>query len=52
MNLESPKVNVEKSDAIRGMNITFVTTSKNDKEAFELLNVLGVPFSKEKGKQN
>jgi large subunit ribosomal protein L5 len=43
-----PEVNVEKSDGPRGMNITFVTTSKSDKEAFELLSVLGLPFAKEK----
>ena len=45
-----PEVNVEKSDGPRGMNITFVTTSKSDKEAFELLSVLGMPFAKEKHK--
>lgn len=43
-----PEVNVEKSDGPRGMNITFVTTAKTDKEAFELLSVLGMPFAKEK----
>jgi large subunit ribosomal protein L5 len=47
-----PEVNVEKSDGPRGMNITIVTTGKNDKEAFELLNVLGIPFSKEKLSRN
>lgn len=45
-----PEVNVEKSDAPRGMNITFVTNTKSDKEAFELLHVLGLPFAK--GKNN
>lgn len=45
------EVNVEKSDAPRGMNITFVTSSKSDKEAFELLNVLGLPFAKDKAAQ-
>jgi large subunit ribosomal protein L5 len=45
-----PEVNVEKSDAPRGMNITFVTNTKSDKEAFELLNVLGLPFAKDKHK--
>lgn len=47
-----PEVNVEKSDGARGMNITLVTTGQTDKEAYELLKVLGIPFSKEKGKQN
>lgn len=44
-----PEINVEKSDAPRGMNITFVTSSVSDKEAFELLKILGMPFAKEKG---
>ncbi len=43
-----PEVNVEKSDAPRGMNITFVTSAQSDKDAFELLNVLGLPFAKDK----
>lgn len=43
-----PEVNVEKSDGPRGMNITFVTSAKTDKEAFELLAILGLPFAKEK----
>lgn len=47
-----PEVNVEKSDGPRGMNITFVTTAKSDKEAFELLSSLGMPFAKEKAKRN
>jgi len=42
------EVNVEKSDAPRGMNISFVTTAKSDKDAFELLKVLGLPFAKDK----
>lgn len=47
-----PEVNVEKSDGPRGMNITMVTTAKTDKEAFELLSVLGLPFAKEKARRN
>jgi len=47
-----PEINVEKSDGPRGMNITLVTNAKTDKEAFELLSVLGMPFAKEKGKKN
>ena len=42
-----PEVNVEKSDGPRGMNITFVTTSKSDKEAYELLSILGLPFGQD-----
>lgn len=47
-----PEVNVEKSDGPRGMNISFVTNARTDKEAFELLNVLGMPFAKDKAKLN
>ncbi len=43
-----PEINVEKSDGPRGMNITFVTNTRSDKEAFALLSVLGMPFAKEK----
>jgi large subunit ribosomal protein L5 len=45
-----PEVNVEKSDGPRGMNITFVTSAKSDKEAFELLSVLGLPFAKQENR--
>lgn len=42
-----PEVNVEKSDGPRGMNITFVTTTRKDSDAFALLQVLGLPFAKD-----
>ncbi len=41
-----PEVNIEKSDKTRGMNITFVTSAKNDEQAKELLSLLGLPFRK------
>ncbi|OGU60246.1 MAG: 50S ribosomal protein L5, partial [Ignavibacteria bacterium RBG_13_36_8] len=41
-----PEVNVDKVSKILGMDITFVTTAKNDQEAYELLNAFGVPFRK------
>jgi len=31
---------------VRGMDIVFVTTAKTDKEAYDLLNELGLPFRK------
>ncbi len=39
---------VEYDDIIKthGMNITFVTTTENDKEAFKLLELFGIPFAK------
>ncbi len=42
-----PEVSVEKSDKVRGMNITVVTSAKKDEEARELLTLLGFPFRKQ-----
>lgn len=39
-----PEIEIEKLDKIRGMDITFVTTAKNDEEARALLSQLGLPF--------
>lgn len=33
----------------RGMDIVFVTTAKNNEEAFDLLNEIGIPFKKKIG---
>jgi large subunit ribosomal protein L5 len=41
-----PEIDYDKIDAVRGMNITIVTTAKTDEEARELLRTLGVPFQK------
>ncbi len=41
-----PEIEVDKIKYTFGMNITFVTKSKNDKHAFELLKKLGLPFKK------
>lgn len=41
-----PEIEYDKVDAIRGMDITFVTTAKTDEEAKELLKLLGMPYSK------
>jgi large subunit ribosomal protein L5 len=41
-----PEVEYDKIDKIRGMDIVIVTTAKNDEEAHELLNQLGMPFAK------
>lgn len=39
-----PEIDYDTIDAIRGMNITIVTTAKTDEEAFELLKGIGFPF--------
>ena len=40
-----PEIEYDKVDAIRGMDIVFVTTAKTDEEARELLRFLGMPFA-------
>ena len=39
-----PEIEQDKVDRPRGMDITFVTTAKNDEEGRELLRALGFPF--------
>ncbi len=39
-----PEINIEKLSKISGMDITFVTTATNDKEALALLKQFGLPF--------
>ncbi len=41
-----PEINIDKINKVRGMDITFVTTAKTDKEAYALLSAFGVPFRK------
>jgi len=41
-----PEINVEKVTKVLGMDVTFVTTAKTDREAFELLSSFGMPFIK------
>ena len=39
-----PEIDYDKIDRNKGMNITIVTTAKNDEEGKELLKLLGMPF--------
>ena len=39
-----PEIDYDKIDRTRGMDITFVTTAENDKDAKALLDALGFPF--------
>ena len=39
-----PEIDYDKVDEPRGLNITFVTTARNDEEGRELLAQLGMPF--------
>ena len=40
-----PEINYDKVDKLRGMDIVIVTSAKNDEEAYELLKLMGMPFS-------
>ena len=41
-----PEIEYDKIDAVRGMDINFVTTANTDEEAKELLELMGAPFAK------
>jgi len=41
-----PEIDVAKVDKSKGMNITIVTTAKNDEQARFLLREMGMPFTK------
>jgi large subunit ribosomal protein L5 len=39
-----PEIEYDKIEKIRGLNISIVTTGRNDTEAFALLKLMGMPF--------
>ena len=41
-----PEIEFDEVDHVRGMNVTFVTSAKTDKESFIMLQELGFPFRK------
>jgi large subunit ribosomal protein L5 len=41
-----PEINYDKVNRVRGMDIVIVTSANTDKEAYELLKLLGMPFQK------
>ena len=41
-----PEINYEKVEKARGMNVIFVTSAKTDKEGYQLLEKMGLPFRK------
>jgi len=43
-----PEINIDKVNKITGMDITFVTSAKTDKEAYALLREFGIPFKNQK----
>ena len=42
-----PEIEYDKIDKVRGLEITIVTTAERDEEGKKLLELLGMPFSKE-----
>ena len=43
-----PEVDYDKVDRIRGMQVNIITTARNDEEGRRLLELMGMPFSKER----
>lgn len=43
-----PEIDIDKIGRIQGMDITFVTSAKTDKEAMSLLREFGLPFKNQK----
>lgn len=41
-----PEINVDNTNRVHGMDITFVTNAETDEEAFALLKHFGMPFKK------
>ena len=44
-----PEINPDKYSRPQGMNITLVTSARNDDEAREFLRAMGMPLKKEDG---
>jgi large subunit ribosomal protein L5 len=44
-----PEIDFDKVDKVRGMEISMVTTARNDEEARKMLGLLGMPFVKAEG---
>jgi large subunit ribosomal protein L5 len=42
-----PEIDYDKIDKLRGMEISIVTTARNDEEGRQLLQMLGMPFRRE-----
>ena len=44
-----PEIEYDKVDKVRGLEVTIVTTAKTDEEGKQLLELLGMPFSRDEG---
>lgn len=47
-----PEMEIDKINKIQGMDITFVTSTSSDAEAFALLKALGLPFKNQNNNNN
>lgn len=45
-----PEIDYDKIDAVRGMDINFITTAATDEEAKDMLSMFGAPFAEQGGK--
>jgi large subunit ribosomal protein L5 len=45
-----PEINYDEIESIHGMDITFVTSTTKDDQAYALLRELGMPFRQEEKK--
>ena len=45
-----PELNPDKFTRVQGMNISFVTSTRSDDEAREMLALLGIPFKRDESK--
>jgi len=43
-----PEINYDNIETVRGLQITIVTTTKDNQQAFRFLELMGMPFAKEK----
>ena len=41
-----PEINFDKVNKVRGLEVVIVTSAKTNKEAYQLLSELGMPFAK------
>jgi large subunit ribosomal protein L5 len=46
-----PEIDIDKTDRISGLDVTFVTTAQTDEEAYWLLRELGMPFVRREEEQ-
>lgn len=47
--LAFPEIDYDRIDKVRGLEMSFVTTAKNDEEGRQLLALLGMPFARPDG---